>query len=79
MSPRARDIDLRERSGHLTARDWFCELEPAINVVVGLVILLIAAQPGRLEEGAAGILHVDGPADPRIFNPVAVGTGGGGH
>ena len=35
---------------------------------------------GRLEKGAAGVLHVEGPADPAVFNPVTVGAGGsGGH
>jgi nitrite reductase (NO-forming) len=42
--------------------------------------VLVDHSLGRLEKGAAGILHVDGPADPTIFNPVTVGAGGsGGH
>jgi nitrite reductase (NO-forming) len=42
--------------------------------------VLVDHSLGRLEKGAAGILHVEGPADPSIFNPVAVGAGGsGGH
>jgi len=40
--------------------------------------VLVDHSLGRLEKGAAGILHVEGPADPRIFNPVTVGAGGGG-
>jgi nitrite reductase (NO-forming) len=35
---------------------------------------------GRLEKGAAGILQVDGPEDPSVFQPLQAGTGGsGGH
>jgi nitrite reductase (NO-forming) len=35
---------------------------------------------GRLEKGAAGVLHVEGPQDASIFNPIQVGAGGsGGH
>jgi nitrite reductase (NO-forming) len=42
--------------------------------------VLVDHSLGRLEKGASGILHVEGPADPSIFNPVTVGAGGsGGH
>jgi nitrite reductase (NO-forming) len=35
---------------------------------------------GRLEKGAAGVLHVEGPQDPTIFNAGTVGgAGSGGH
>jgi nitrite reductase (NO-forming) len=35
---------------------------------------------GRMEKGAAGQIVVDGPANPELFQPLQVGTGGsGGH
>ncbi len=35
---------------------------------------------GRLEKGAAGVLQVEGPEDPSVFQPLQAGTGGsGGH
>ena len=42
--------------------------------------VLVDHSLGRLEKGGAGILHVEGPQDPAIFNPIQVGAGGsGGH
>jgi len=42
--------------------------------------ILVDHSLGRLQKGAAGYLEVEGAADPTVFEPIKVGSGGsGGH
>jgi nitrite reductase (NO-forming) len=42
--------------------------------------ILVDHSLGRLQKGAAGFLEVDGPPNPAVFDPIVMGSpGGGGH